>query len=228
MNTFSPHYTWALIPLVFLFTSFTSCQAARILCVFPSPSTSHLIIHGTIAETLGLDGHNVTVIGTVPPSKVRAPHVNYIHIEGPMFNDDFANEMVSKQVNIYEKFASTISRVQDMANATMNNPKMLDFLKTHKAGDYDVLILGYFMNDFMLGLGAHFQCPIIVSFMVQPIFSVSQMVANPPEASYASSLFMGYKQPMDFWTRVKNFAATYFEHYIYAAYIARKGNEMYR
>ncbi|XP_061394292.1 UDP-glycosyltransferase UGT4-like [Musca vetustissima] len=217
---------WTLIPLMVL--SLTSCQASRILCVFPSPSLSHLIIHATIAETLAQDGHNVTVIGTVPASKLRAPHVQYIHIEGPMFNDDFANEMLSKQVNIYTKFAGTISKVQDMANVTMNDPKMLEFLRSYKPGDFDALILGYFMNDFMLGLGAHFQCPIIVSFMVQPIFSVSAMVANPPESSYVPSLFMGYKQPMDFWTRVKNFAASFFEHQIYSAYVAQKGNEMYR
>lgn len=226
MSNPNQRWTWLFIPLLII--SFTSCQAARILCVFPSPSLSHLLIHGSVAETLALDGHNVTAIGTVPPSKVRAPHVNYIHIEGPMYNNNFANEIVNKPVHTYKEFARTVGQVQDMANETMNNFKFRDFLNTHKAGDYDVLILGYFMNDFMLGLGAHFQCPIIVSFMIRPLFTVSQMIANPPEASYVSTLLMGYKQPMDFWSRVKNFVATYFEHFVFTAYIARKGHIMYR
>ncbi|XP_073834861.1 UDP-glycosyltransferase UGT5-like isoform X2 [Musca autumnalis] len=219
---------FACILLTLLSLSLTAVNASRILCVFPSPSLSHLLIHASIAETLALDGHNVTVVATVPPNKIKARHVNYIHIEGPMFNDAFAKEMLNKAAHVYQKFASTVRQVLDMANVTMNNPHMLRFLQNHKAGDYDAVILGYFMNDFMLGLGAHFQCPIIVSFMVQPIFSINTMIGNPAESSYVSSLFMGFKQPMPFWSRVKNFIGNAFEYHVFAAIMARRVEELYR
>uniref|UniRef100_A0A1I8MPJ4 UDP-glucoronosyl and UDP-glucosyl transferase n=1 Tax=Musca domestica TaxID=7370 RepID=A0A1I8MPJ4_MUSDO len=225
MSTTSPRY--ALLFITFVALAFTSCHASRILCVFPSPSLSHLLIHASIAETLALDGHNVTVIATVAPSKIKIRQVNYIHIEGPMFNDAFAKEMLNKPAHVYQKFGSTVNHVLNMANATMNNPKMLQFLQIHKAGDYDTLILGYFMNDFMLGLGAHFQCPIILSFMVQPIFSINTMIGNPAESSYVPSLFMGFKQPMDFWQRVKNFVANAFEYHFFAALMGQREQEMY-
>ncbi|XP_061397468.1 uncharacterized protein LOC133333153 [Musca vetustissima] len=218
--------TWLSLAIVGLV--FAPCQSSRILCVFPSPSLSHLLIHAEVAETLALNGHNVTVIATVPPTKIKAPHVNYIHIEGPMFNDAFAKEMLNKPAHVYKKFASTVSQVMTMANATMNNPKMLEFLETHKPGDFDAVVLGYFMNDFMLGLGAHFQCPIIISFMVQPIFSINTLIGNPAESAYVPTLFMGFKQPMDFWNRVKNFVSIIFEYRVFAAVMGRMQEEMYR
>lgn len=216
---------YVLIGLISL--SVIRIESSRILGVFPSPSVSHLLIHFSVVETLVNEGHDVTVIATVP-NKNKLANVKYIHIDGPMFNDAFAKEMVNKPAPVYKKFASTVTQVMDMANVTMSNRKMIDFLAKHKAGDFDVVLMGYFMNDFMLGFGAHFQCPVIISFMVQPIFSVNEMIGNPAEASYVPSLFMGVKQPMDFWMRVKNFVSTAFEYHVFGTIMSWKMEEMYR
>uniref|UniRef100_A0A1L8EB31 Putative udp-glucuronosyltransferase 1-6-like isoform x2 n=1 Tax=Haematobia irritans TaxID=7368 RepID=A0A1L8EB31_HAEIR len=227
MKTPSSWLSLRFFALVFGLSLIIRGNASRILCVFPSPSVSHLLIHFAVAETLANDGHDVTIISTIP-NCFKATNLKYIHIEGPIFTPDFAKEMIRRQSNVYIKFGSTVSQVLDMANSTMNNPKMLDFLSTSKAGDFDLLILGYFMNDFMLGLGAHFQCPIVLSFMVQPIFSINSMIGNPAEESYVASLFVGYKQPMDFWQRVTNFMAYIIEYYVFAPITAWKVKEMYR
>ncbi|XP_046802502.1 UDP-glycosyltransferase UGT5-like [Lucilia cuprina] len=202
------------------------CQAARILGVFPSPSKSHVLIHCAVADALAEAGHEVTVIATVPNMLKKAKY-NFLHVEGPMFDSNFAQEMLNKPASIYRKFNGIISHVIDMANVTMNQPKIHNFLQTHKAGDFDAVILGYFMNDFMLGFGAHFQCPIILSFMVQPIFPINKMIGNPLEASYVPTLYSGYKQPMDFASRVKNFLANGFEHLVLGNLMQRKLETMY-
>ncbi|XP_065364273.1 UDP-glycosyltransferase UGT5-like isoform X2 [Calliphora vicina] len=201
-------------------------QAARILGVFPSPSKSHVLIHCAVADALAEAGHEVTVISSVPNMFKKAKY-KFMHVEAAMFDSNFAQEMLNKPASIYRKFNGIISHVIDMANDTFNQPKILDFLHNHKAGDFDAVILGYFMNDFMLGFGAHFQCPIILSFMVQPIFPINKMIGNPLEASYVPTLYSGFKQPMDFVSRVKNLLANGFEQLVLGNLMQRKLDRMY-
>lgn len=197
---------------------FNSCyiipsQTARILSVFPSPSKSHLMIHSAIAQTLADDGHEVTVIATLPNIYPQANYT-YIEIEGAMFLTHFAQKMLNKPAHIYSTYNGAVKHLLGVANNTLNQNKMLDFLDRHKAGDFDVIILGYCLEDFILGLGAHFQCPIVLSFMIQPIFPIHAMVGNPLEVSYVPTLYSGLTQPMDFVGRVKNFLAHGYEQVI--------------
>ncbi|XP_075158855.1 UDP-glycosyltransferase UGT4-like isoform X3 [Haematobia irritans] len=205
-------------------------EASRILGVFPSPSKSHLLIHCAVAKALADAGHDVTVVATTNDGK--APHLNapytFVGIEGPMFDSSFTQEMVNRPLPIYRRVQSILEQIFTMANETMNHSKMLEFLQTHKAGDYDLLILGYFMNDFMLGLGAHFECPIVLSFMVQPIFPINRMLGNPPETSYVPNLYTGLKQPLTFWSRVRNFLSSIFEQHILSALVQWKVKSLYR
>ncbi|KAM7348772.1 UDP-glycosyltransferase UGT5-like isoform 4-T4 [Cochliomyia hominivorax] len=202
-------------------------QSARILGVFPSPSKSHLVIHSSIAETLAAAGHNVTVIAAFPNLLPRAKY-NYIQIESPLPDGSLANELVNKPEPFYKRLTSLIDLVMTSANNSMQHEKMQEFLLTHKAGDFDLVILGYFMNDFMLGLGAHFQCPTIMSFMVRPIFSINSIVGNPELPSYVPTLFGNLKQPMTFVERVKNYVSAFLENKILANYMQRRTGEMYR
>lgn len=205
----------------------TQSQGARILGIFPSPSKSHVLIHCAVADTLAEAGHDVTVLATVPNMFQKSKY-KFIHVEGAMFDSNFAQEMLNKPGSIYRKLNGIVSHVIDMANNTMNQPRMLNFLNTHKAGDFDVVILGYFMNEFMLGFGAHFQCPIILSWMVQPILSINTMIGNPIEASYVPTLYSGFKQPMDFPSRVKNLLANGFEGIVLGMLKQMKLEKMYR
>uniref|UniRef100_A0A1I8PFJ0 UDP-glycosyltransferases domain-containing protein n=1 Tax=Stomoxys calcitrans TaxID=35570 RepID=A0A1I8PFJ0_STOCA len=205
-------------------------EASRILGVFPSPSKSHLLIHSAVAKALADAGHDVTVLATTSDDAQahrNAPYT-FVGIEGPMFDNAFAQEMVNRPLPLYRRLNYILEQIFTMANETMNHEKMLQFLHSHKAGDFDVVILGYFMNDFMLGMGAHFQCPIILSFMVQPIFPINRMIGNPAETSYVPNRFTGLKQPMRFWARVKNYLSSLFEQHILAAIVEWKVQRMYR
>ncbi|XP_046812073.1 UDP-glucosyltransferase 2-like, partial [Lucilia cuprina] len=220
--------TLSLIGLSLVFASLIvpQTEAARILGIFPSPSKSHLLIHCAVADTLAEAGHEVTVISTVPNLYKRAKY-NFIHVQGAMYDEKFANKMVNKPAPAYVKFYNVMSSVMTMANTTINHPTMQDFLQHHKAGDFDLVILGYFMNDFFLGIGAHFQCPVIVSFMVQPIFPINNMIANPLEASYVQTIFSGVRQPMDFWSRVKNLLSVAIEEIVLMNVLRSNMNKMY-
>lgn len=217
---------WKAILFSFACYLIFQAQAARILGVFPSPSKSHVLIHCAVADALAEAGHEVAVIATVP-NMFKKSKYKFVYVQGEMFDNNFAQEMLNKPAPIYRKFNGIISHVIEMANNTMNQPKILNFFQTHKAGDFDAVILGYFLNDFILGIGAHFQCPIILSFMVQPIFPINKMIGNPLEASYVPTLYSGYRQPMDFCSRVKNFLANGFEQLVLSNLMQKKFENMY-
>lgn len=207
-------------------------EASRILSVFPSPSKSHLLIHSAVAQTLADAGHDVTVLATIASPAEAKAHLTasyrFIGIEGPTFDSSFSQEMVNRPLPIYQRVNRILGQIFSLANDTMTHPKMQEFLQTHKAGDFDVLILGYFMNDFMLGLGAHFECPIILSFMVQPIFPINRMIGNPSESAYIPNMYTGLKQPMSFGSRVKNYLSSLFEQKILATIMDWKVQSLYR
>lgn len=71
---------------------------------------------------------------------------------------------------------------------------MKEFLHTHKAADFDLMIFGYFINDFGLGLAAHFRCPVVISFMVQTVYPLTRLMCNLTEASYVPASFTGLQQ----------------------------------
>lgn len=182
----------------------TTCvDAARILGFFASPSKSHIIVHCAVADALAQAGHDVTVIASGPNVRKQA---KYKYIELATMGDHplMSTDIVNKRQPFWRRFGSFLSAINRNANGTHHNPRVQRFLQQHQAGDFDLLLFGYFMNDFQLGLAGHFRCPIVVSFMIQPIFAVNKFVGNPSEPAYVPGIFGYLVQPMKFLERVKN------------------------
>ncbi|XP_011176977.2 UDP-glycosyltransferase UGT5 [Zeugodacus cucurbitae] len=188
-------------------------DAARILGFFPSPSQSHLIIHCALTETLARAGHNVTVIATKPNPYPNAAY-KYIYIETPLLSATFMDKFINDPPPFYIKYPHLVTEASQMNNRTLWHPEMQQFLREHRAGSFDLLLLGYFINDFHVGLGAHFDCPVIISFMVQPIFSLNEMIGNPSEHAYVPTLLSGLKQPMDIWARLQTYLLYLYEYFV--------------
>ncbi|XP_067634686.1 UDP-glycosyltransferase UGT5-like [Eurosta solidaginis] len=188
----------------------TSVRAARILGFFLSPSPSHLRIHCAIADTLSEAGHNVTVLSSTT-NPFKHGKYNYIQLNLPLFPKDFLSRLVKREQSFLTRYPMFIDVVTSFANQSFANRRLKQFLATHGEGSFDLVVLGYFMNDFHLGLSAHFKAPLVVSYMVQPIFAVHDLVKNPIETAYVPTLFSEGKQPLDFWGRVHNFVVAAFE-----------------
>lgn len=69
---------------------------------------------------------------------------------------------------------------------------------------FDLVILGYAMNEFLLGFGAHFNCPIIVMFANGHIKPLNDLVGNPTGNSYIPHILLGWNGPMTFLKRIEN------------------------
>uniref|UniRef100_A0A0A1X9I7 UDP-glucuronosyltransferase 2B33 n=1 Tax=Zeugodacus cucurbitae TaxID=28588 RepID=A0A0A1X9I7_ZEUCU len=192
----------------------TACvEAARILGFFASPSKSHIIVHCAVADALAQAGHNVTVIASGPNVRRQAKY-KYIELDTIGDHPLMSTDMVNKRKYFWQRFGSLLDTISTNANETQHHKRVQQFLQEHRAGDFDLLLFGYFMNDFQLGLAGHFRCPIVVSFMIQPIYAVNLYVGNPSESAYVPGIFGYLVQPMKFLERVKNKIVAYIEEII--------------
>ncbi|XP_036215375.2 UDP-glycosyltransferase UGT5 isoform X4 [Bactrocera oleae] len=190
--------------LLVLSSSTLSGECARILAFFPTTMRSHQLMNCALAKVLAEAGHNVTVLGATTNVYPRAKY-RYLRIDGPAIGNELTKNFIkipSMYTSIYMGMLHPILRVH---NATLAQPKVQHFLQTSQESDYDLLLLTYLINDFHIGLGAHFKCPIILFYVMEPTQKIHSWVGNPAELSYAPLQLSGMVQPLSFFERVKNF-----------------------
>ncbi|XP_055859342.1 UDP-glycosyltransferase UGT5-like [Episyrphus balteatus] len=178
-----------------------SCDGARILGFFPTPSKSHLIIHSAIANAIAEQGHDVTVVSTHKLIKKNPPY-RYIQLDIDGYSASKMSETVVNPPPFYKKIQVMMDIFNSYANSSVNHPKVKKLMAEES---FDLVILGYFFNEFLLGIPAHFKCPVVMSFMVQTVPFLNGLVGNPNEAAYVPSTLFGGKQPLGFFKRVVNF-----------------------
>ncbi|XP_055841744.1 UDP-glycosyltransferase UGT5-like [Episyrphus balteatus] len=215
------HLKFAFLILLSIILTFS--DSARILGLFPTHSKSHLIVHSAIADALAERGHNVTVVSTLP-SVTKNPQYRYIQLDVQYPN--FFTEMLKNPLPWYKRFTGFIDFVSGYANASLNQPQLKKLMAEES---FDLVIQGYFFNEFLLGVAAHFKCPVIMSFTVRPFPYVNKLMGNPLELSYVPSLVGGGKQPMGFFDRLKNFLfIVFFENGIEEIYGQWRQSVLYR
>lgn len=98
--------------------------------------------------------------------------------------------------------AKVTNNLLNLTNLTLNSPEMQKLMKEES---FDLVVMGYFFNDFLIGVAAHFKCPLIINFSGSPLQHISKLMGNPLELSYVPDLLTGLQQPMGFFDRVLNY-----------------------
>lgn len=118
-------------------------------------------------------------------------------------------------------FGTSLSFLKS-GNDTIHHPKLKQIVKEEKV---DLIITGFFMNTFLLGIAEELDCPAIV-VSVQPPMSLSNaLVGNPLCISGVRSL-MGYKNLETFFGRVRNVISYGFE-LMLMNYVESKSKNLY-
>ncbi|XP_055845487.1 UDP-glycosyltransferase UGT5-like [Episyrphus balteatus] len=183
MNLSSKFVAFALFCIAF---NLNKVHPSRILGLFPTHSRSHLIIHKAIAEALAERGHNVTVVSNHAPIK-KTLHFRYIFLDVPTISENIFSESIDKRRPFHETLTLFIEANSRISNASLNHPLMKKLMKEES---FDLVLLGYFMNDFLFGVAAHFKCPLILSVTVRPVSTVNDFVGNPQEFAYVPKTMM--------------------------------------
>lgn len=85
--------------------------------------------------------------------------------------------------------------------ATLNHPKFMELKKE----SFDLLIVGWFFNEFALGLSGHFHCPSVVIFPNVNNSFMRKLTGSPNSMSTVSSPLFSFTAPMTFLQRLANF-----------------------
>lgn len=201
-------YSTKIILLAVVLASFSFCDSAKILGVFTSPAKSHLIIHTSVIKALADKGHDVTIITTVPVND-KVKNYRHILVPGFGFSEEQKTQIIKSKIEkpkpFWMEFTDILPKILPISNASLYSPEVQKLMKDET---FDLMILGYFFNDFQLGLAAHFKCPVIINFMIQPFTQLVDISGTPRELAYVPNLFTGIKQPMGFSQRLYNFFYT--------------------
>lgn len=140
------------------------------------------------------------MVSAFPLSK---PVKNYRDVYVPIedaFGPVMASFMQGGSRNLFKMMPIVMKASLDNSNYTINSPQ---FQKLVKEEQFDLAILGFFMNDFIAGVRSWLNCPTIMYFSAG-FNSLANLVGNPTEISAAPHLLLGNKNPMSFFDRVKN------------------------
>lgn len=184
-------------------------QGKNILGVFTSPGKSHLIIFMSTIRAMIEKGHNITVLTTIPIPNMKSSDsktFRHIQLDSPDFHPKEMNKHISALVQEanFKNFLATMKVMANVQRNALRTEKFKQFLQENNT--FDLMLLGYFGNDYLLGIGAYFRCPVALITLGGPAMGpIGKFIGNPEEISYVPSPVLGIQQPMNFVNRVKNF-----------------------
>uniref|UniRef100_A0A1B0FPA7 Glucuronosyltransferase n=1 Tax=Glossina morsitans morsitans TaxID=37546 RepID=A0A1B0FPA7_GLOMM len=180
------------------------------ICLIFSPS--HLIVHMSVAKVLAEEGHNVTVVVTQEP-KVNHKNIHKILIPPTEEHIEFLNKELSslskKKPSLLGTLANALGSLSMFIDMQKDGLEDKRFTQLYDNPDtkFDLVIVGYFLNSFQLGVAAKFNAPVILSWMSAPIQIINDYVGNPNGIAYVPNAMMAVKlgEKMNFLERVQNF-----------------------
>lgn len=177
--------------------------ASRALFLFPVHSKSHLVVVQGLSTFLAQKGHNVTVVSPFPLSK---PMENYRDIELPLTGEALeiaSNVMKDPNQSIIKELFKLFEVVANMSEKMLEMPEFQKIMNEEK---FDLVVIGMFMNDYILGIGDHFKCPTMMLSVGGAMTQTNLLVGNPLGVSAVPHMIATAVNGMTFLDRLKNFA----------------------
>ncbi|XP_004524829.1 UDP-glucuronosyltransferase 1-6 [Ceratitis capitata] len=202
----------AMTTLITISRNVYPVDSANILGVFLSPSPSHLIVHMSVMKALAEQGHDITVVSGLKP-KVNHPKIKNIIIDPSEENQRKMNEEMSgfgtKKTNLLLTFLKFLTADNVMFTMQFDALKHERFQPIYN-NKYDLVIMGYFMNNFQFIVPAKLNCPMILTWTGQPMEMINSLVGTPHEVSYVPSIFTPHKngEVMSLSSRLFNFVSS--------------------
>lgn len=184
----------SMLLLLLLGLTATPVWSANILALFSTFSPSHLIVHMEIMKSLADEGHNVTVVSALPP-KVKS-HENITIVLAPMTEErkkqiaEYMLESTQQKMSMAYAMLKMVYKAERMLQSQydfMEHPNLKAVIE-EPSMKFDLMFLGYVMNDFQLGIAHKLGIPAILSWVGVPFAMVDDQVGNIYEPSYVPSI----------------------------------------
>lgn len=190
-----------ILSFALFFCAFQFSSASRILFLFPSPSQSHLIVVKGLSTTLAERGHDVTVVSPFPLEK---PMKNYrdVKVEVPASFKAMQEDMLKNPNGpMWKRFPMLLDSLVTMANTMLNSTEFKKIMAEEK---FDLVVIGMFFNNYLLGVGDHFKCPTMMLSVSGAMTVTNLLMGNPLGVSSVRHMFMN-NDVKTFKDRVVNF-----------------------
>jgi glucuronosyltransferase len=162
-----------LLAIFYVFINISLCiNAAKILGVYTTFSKSHLLVGQNLFKNLAKRGHEVILankktinsfennsflfiqVTVVSPFPLDPPLKNYRDVTVPITVDhtSLINSFVENSANMIEFLRTQdqlMAMTMNLANDSINTPQFKKLMQDEK---FDAIILGFFINDFQVGM----------------------------------------------------------------------------
>ncbi|XP_070497144.1 uncharacterized protein [Chironomus tepperi] len=214
------------IVVTLLFCVFQISESSKILIIHTTLTKSHLLPVQVLARALAEEiNHDVTFLSAFPIGKnitnLREFAIPYDDDDKKFMYKISANEGSKGFFNNLNHISKINSRI---GNNTLQMKEMQNLMMNEK---FDLFILGYYTNEYMLGLGDHFKCPTVLFSSYNMLASLHRITGNPFDLASNNHL-MTQGLMLDFRGRVKNFLMYGLDFFIIKNIYERHGKEVYR
>ncbi|XP_066253000.1 UDP-glucosyltransferase 2-like [Euwallacea similis] len=203
----SRNSTVVLLCAIFIL-SFSQCQTARILGIFPTPGKSHYILESTLMKALVDAGHDVTIVSPFEEEHNSKGNGTYRQIVLTGIAE--AQKERRKAINLFERrYINPLVAIYIMNKIGLNQTESTlsheNFQSLIQSGEkFDAVIVGQFMNDALKGMAHHFGGHLVLFSTVGTSTWVNHLVGNPSIPSYTPEMILGYPAKMTYFQRMKN------------------------
>lgn len=191
----------SLLLLLLLGLSAAPVWSANILALYSTFSPSHLIVHMAMMRTLADRGHNVTVVSALPPRYQAHENITVVLVpqteERKRQMTEYMEQSSKQKVSIayaMMKMLVEAGRMLDSQYEFLEHPNLKRVVEDPSV-KFDLMFLGYVMNDFQLGVAHKLGIPVILSWVGVPFTFVDDQVGNIYDPSYVP----GINIPKDSW-----------------------------
>ncbi|XP_061726212.1 UDP-glucosyltransferase 2-like [Cydia pomonella] len=193
------------------------CAGYRILVVFPlAGGRSHSILGEGVVRHLLAAGHDVTYITGIP-SKLSAPRLRQIDVS--------ANSWIFKPEDLCDIdkilthgreifFDYTIARQQLKLNNYTATHKDVQKLMLDPKEEFDLVVIEWLFNEFLVGLSSVFNCPFIWLSSLEPHGLVLSLIDEWTDPSYVPAVHSKAVPPFTFAQRISELWAVFTQKYV--------------
>ncbi|XP_017840911.1 UDP-glucuronosyltransferase 2B20-like [Drosophila busckii] len=180
-----------ILSVVIIAALLSVVQGANILAVMTTLSSSHLIVQMSMIKVLAERGHNVTAVTTLKP-KVNHKNINLIYLplseqDEESWNTSIADVSSKEDNNNIIKFLfrmlSQMKFVFNRHRDVMKDPRVID-LYENPDNHFDLVIIGYFLNNFQMGIAHKLKVPVIIATAMFQWEIFDSITGNPTAYSY--------------------------------------------
>lgn len=104
-------------------------------------------------------------------------------------------------------FGAVFQMMENSSEEMMEMPEFKEILNEK----FDLMVIGFFMNEMLLGYSHHFQCPSMMVSANAAMTHINKIFGNPLELNAVPHLMMDFKGNLNFLNRVMNFLAVFMD-----------------